>query len=259
MIANSVLEQRASSATGAAALGGSNSSGRAAKTQADRPLAVAARRPTVSQTGEKRLHKSSDVMISRAAETSVHRSDLTKSSTVGCQLIDLGPADNHMAASDYTNHQVIFVLLVPKGASDPLLQDLMIQPSRLTSRGEGRALIEGAALQVDLPSAVRLSAVREEILAGIARASSVPVSKREVQRPAEAPIALPNLTRRERQVLQMILEGHPNKNIAADLQISMRTVENHRAKVMKKTGSKSLPALVRLAIAAGAMPEASPR
>ncbi|HLZ67766.1 MAG TPA: LuxR C-terminal-related transcriptional regulator [Aliidongia sp.] len=44
--------------------------------------------------------------------------------------------------------------------------------------------------------------------------------------------------------------GHPSKNIAADLGVNQRTVENHRASIMKKTGSKSLPALARLALAA---------
>ena len=43
---------------------------------------------------------------------------------------------------------------------------------------------------------------------------------------------------------------HPNKNIAADLGISQRTVENHRATVMRRTGTKCLAALVRLAVAA---------
>ena len=43
--------------------------------------------------------------------------------------------------------------------------------------------------------------------------------------------------------------GHPSKNIAADLGISQRTVENHRNAIMHKTGSKSLPALVRLVLA----------
>ena len=60
------------------------------------------------------------------------------------------------------------------------------------------------------------------------------------------------LTHRERQIMELVLAGHPNKNIAADLGISQRTVENHRASIMKKTGSKSLPALARLALAAGA-------
>ncbi len=58
------------------------------------------------------------------------------------------------------------------------------------------------------------------------------------------------LTSRQRQIMDMVLAGHPSKNIAADLGISQRTVENHRASIMKKTGSKSLPALARLALAA---------
>ncbi len=59
-----------------------------------------------------------------------------------------------------------------------------------------------------------------------------------------------DLTPRQREIMELVLAGHPSKNIAADLGISQRTVENHRALIMKKTGSKSLPALARLALAA---------
>jgi two-component system CheB/CheR fusion protein len=58
------------------------------------------------------------------------------------------------------------------------------------------------------------------------------------------------LTARQREILDLVLLGHPSKNIAADLGISRRTVENHRAAIMRKTGSRSLPALARLALAA---------
>ncbi len=59
-----------------------------------------------------------------------------------------------------------------------------------------------------------------------------------------------DLTPRQREIMDLVLAGHPSKNIAADLGISQRTVENHRASIMRKTGSKSLPALARLAVAA---------
>jgi DNA-binding CsgD family transcriptional regulator len=58
------------------------------------------------------------------------------------------------------------------------------------------------------------------------------------------------LTRRQRQIMEMVLAGQPSKIIAFNLGISQRTVENHRAAIMKKTGSKSLPALARVALAA---------
>jgi two-component system CheB/CheR fusion protein len=59
-----------------------------------------------------------------------------------------------------------------------------------------------------------------------------------------------SLTPRQKEIMTMVLAGQASKNIAADLKISQRTVENHRASIMKKTGAKSLPALARLALAA---------
>ncbi|MBU2090914.1 MAG: response regulator, partial [Alphaproteobacteria bacterium] len=70
----------------------------------------------------------------------------------------------------------------------------------------------------------------------------------------EAMQRLGGLTPRQRQVMDRVLAGQPNKNIAADLGISQRTVENHRAFIMKKTGATSLPALARLALARGGHP-----
>jgi two-component system CheB/CheR fusion protein len=68
-----------------------------------------------------------------------------------------------------------------------------------------------------------------------------------------------DLTPRQRQIMDLVLAGHPSKNIAADLGISQRTVESHRASIMRTTESKSLPALARLALAAGLSTKQGPR
>jgi len=59
------------------------------------------------------------------------------------------------------------------------------------------------------------------------------------------------MSQREREVLQGLVKGFPNKTIAYDLGLSARTVEVHRARVMDKMQARSLSELVRLALAAG--------
>jgi two-component system CheB/CheR fusion protein len=56
------------------------------------------------------------------------------------------------------------------------------------------------------------------------------------------------LTQRERQVLDLVVSGHTSKKIATILKISQRTVENHRAAVMKRVGATSLPDLIRIGL-----------
>jgi DNA-binding CsgD family transcriptional regulator len=63
----------------------------------------------------------------------------------------------------------------------------------------------------------------------------------------EAANRIANLTPRELEIMELVLAVHPSKNIAADLGISRRTVENYRAAIMKKTGS-ALPALGRFGL-----------
>lgn len=62
-----------------------------------------------------------------------------------------------------------------------------------------------------------------------------------------ARVRLDELTPRERDVLDLIVQGHSNKQAAAHLNISPRTVEIHRARVMEKTGADSVATLVRMA------------
>ncbi len=59
------------------------------------------------------------------------------------------------------------------------------------------------------------------------------------------------LTRREREVLQLLVEGQANKTVAKALGISVKTAETHRARIMRKLGMKSLADVVRYAIRNG--------
>ena len=90
----------------------------------------------------------------------------------------------------------------------------------------------------------------ETILDGLAEALSRSPNERD---PAAAAAAekLARLSRREREVLAGLLGGLPNKSIAYDLEISPRTVEIYRARVMSKMEARSLSELIRIALAAG--------
>jgi len=63
-----------------------------------------------------------------------------------------------------------------------------------------------------------------------------------------------SLTEREKEVMRSIVDGRPNKLIADDLGLSIRTVEAHRAHITEKMAAQSLSHLVRMAIAVGAVP-----
>ena len=82
-------------------------------------------------------------------------------------------------------------------------------------------------------------------------------NKRDASSAAEIESRMARLTPRERDVLEQLVIGNPNKIIAHKLGISPRTVEIHRARVIEKMEARSLSHLVRLALAAGVVPEDS--
>jgi len=81
-------------------------------------------------------------------------------------------------------------------------------------------------------------AVQHDVKARIAKVRNARLQKR-----------FATLTPREREVLSLLVEGGANKSIAADLGLSSRTVEIHRANIMGKLGAKSVAELVRVHVA----------
>lgn len=75
---------------------------------------------------------------------------------------------------------------------------------------------------------------------------------------AEFRSRLDSLSAREREVLEGLVAGHPNKIIAYDLGISPRTVEVYRANVMTKMKASTLSDLVRMALVTGFVPNEPP-
>ena len=78
-------------------------------------------------------------------------------------------------------------------------------------------------------------------------------SPKDVMNGSEIPnfIAFSLLTAKEREVLQLVAEGHPTKDIAARIRVSAKTVDKHRARIMEKLDIHSVAELTKFAIREG--------
>jgi two-component system response regulator FixJ len=91
-----------------------------------------------------------------------------------------------------------------------------------------------------------------QILASIEQAIARDAARRSPKQADPGLVArVESLTPREREVMNLLVAGDPNKVVGYRLQISPRTVEIHRARVMDKMQAKSLPDLVRMAMELG--------
>ena len=153
---------------------------------------------------------------------------------LGCLIVDV-----HMPEMDGLELQQ---RLNERGLCFPLVV--------ITGHGEVplavRAMKAGAVDFIEKPFAPQ--AILDSVVAALSRLQPAGQPDRAAAALAER---LASLSSREREVLIGLLAGLPNKSIAYDLAISPRTVEVHRARVMDKMGARSLPELVRMAIAAG--------
>ena len=126
--------------------------------------------------------------------------------------------------------------------------EAMPQVLVLTAHGAVAEAVEamklGAAdfLEKPYPAETLLGAIGKALASGPSKAATADAS-------AIAKVGL--LSQRQKQVLRGILEGRPNKIIAYELGLSIRTVEAYRAQLLEKLGVRGTAEAIRLAIAAG--------
>lgn len=112
------------------------------------------------------------------------------------------------------------------------------------------------AMQAGACDFIEKPASEKEILTAIDRAISLSAGGSVLEKlKSEAVRFTAQLTPRQLQILKLVVDGSANKSIAAELSISQRTVENHRAEIMRKSGVKSLPALARMVFVGSLSPQ----
>jgi len=141
---------------------------------------------------------------------------------------------------------------MPEMAGTELLEYLKSEGKQLPSimiTGYGDVPLAVRAIQAGAAAFLQKPVRGDELLAAIDRAMELARGSDERAAMSEESTALiATLTAREREVLSQVTSGKSNKQIAFILGVSQRTVENHRAAMMKKLGAKSLSEVVRFAL-----------
>jgi two-component system, LuxR family, response regulator FixJ len=157
------------------------------------------------------------------------------------------------AASDLTAGCVLTDVQMPELNGLELqrrMSELDIRLPVIVMTGYGDVPIAVEALKAGAVDFLEKPFEEQHLLAAITSAIAVSrVAHDEAAAAAGIAARIATLTPRERQVLDHLVAGQPNKTIAYDLGSSPRTIEVHRARVMEKMGARSLPELVRMTIA----------
>ena len=159
----------------------------------------------------------------------------------GCLVLDLNmPGMNGLELQQYLKERgVVFPVIFLSGRADV--------PKAV------RAVKEGAVDFIEKPFDYRrIVALIDECLKRDAR------SRADHDRRRAVVARLAQLTHREREVLDEVVAGKLNREIAEKLSISVKTVEAHRARIMEKVEVNSVAELVQAVMAAGDRPVAAP-
>ena len=169
-----------------------------------------------------------------AFETAAAFLDAYRPDQAGCLVLDIRmPGISGMELQD---------LLAARGITLPVIF--------LT--GHGNVPMSAKAFRTGAVDFMEKPFDEDALLTRINEAIQLDIANRDIAtRQNNAADKLATLTPREHQVMLLVVAGKVNKEIAAELNLSHRTIEIHRGRVMEKTGSRSLTELIELAVASG--------
>jgi two-component system, LuxR family, response regulator FixJ len=173
-------------------------------------------------------------------------------------------AEEFLAQYDPTKKGCVVVDVRMAGMSGlELLQELRARKSALpvvVITGYAHVSMAVQAMQMGAVTFLEKPCQEHELWDGIKQALQIEQTHHSQRRQrAEIEARLATLSDEELTILHRLLQGHPNKRIATDLDIGLRTVELRRANVMRKMQAGSLPDLVQMAILVNLLkPEGAP-
>jgi DNA-binding NarL/FixJ family response regulator len=191
------------------------------------------------------LESEGDIEVVGEASTGQEAIDLVATHKPHVVIMDISMPrmDGTQAAEQILNMDLRVEVVILSMHSDTIIANQLL-------RQGVRGYLLKNSIADELPLAIR-AASRGQVYLSPAISDSV---LQTLMMPNEGP--LPEspadlLTPREREVLQLIAEGHTNNAIAEILTISVKTVEKHRASLMSKLGVHDLPTLMRTSIKHG--------
>jgi FixJ family two-component response regulator len=171
----------------------------------------------------------------------------------GYQVKAFNDGDSFLSAfNDQMSGCVILDIRMP-GMDGMTVQQLLISKKStipvIFVTGHGDVALAVEAMKQGAMDFIQKPYDENELLEKVAAAFSQDMAHREMLNAhSEIQQNLDTLTPREKEVMDMMVAGHANKVIAIDLNISQRTVEIHRSRVMHKMGTNSLAHLVKMVL-----------
>jgi FixJ family two-component response regulator len=171
--------------------------------------------------------------------------------TVGLNAQTYSSADAFLEAYDPKIHGCLVVDVRLPGMSGLELQEELVQERIklpvIVITGHGDVPMAVQAMKMGALNFIEKPFRDQVLLDNIQKAIDLDTQIRfEQKKNAESKRKLELLTPREREILDLLITGKPNKVIAFELGISQKTVDFHRANILKKMGADSVVKLVRL-------------